>query len=117
MSNKAIENLNKQADTLKVLVNCKQKLRNAILKNADRDLIDAVCQCINNLLIGNLDISESDKKELHKYRHVLRKLVKKSSLKQKQKILVQKGGFLQYLIPAAITGISEIISSIVSNKD
>jgi hypothetical protein len=117
MSNRAINNLNKQSDMLKVLVHCKEKLRKVILKNADRDLVDAICQCINNLLIGNLDISESDKKELHKYRHILRKLVKKSTLKQKQKILVQKGGFLQYLIPAAITGISQIISSLVSNKD
>ena len=43
----------------------------------------------------------------------LRKIVQKSTLKEKKKILVQHGGFLQYLIPAAITGISEIISSLI----
>jgi hypothetical protein len=42
--------------------------------------------------------------------------VKKSNLASKKKILVQNGGFLQFLIPAVITGISEIVSSLISKK-
>ena len=44
------------------------------------------------------------------------KLVQKSTLKQKKKILVQQGGFLEYLIPAAISGITSIISSFINKE-
>ena len=72
------------------------------------------CLCENK--IKNMFISEDDKKRLYKYRNTLRKIVSKSSLKQKKKVLIQKGGFLQFIIPAAITGISSIISSLITNN-
>ncbi len=111
-----LKNINDQQDLLKALGHCKLKIRKAILNNADKDLVDAICQCVFNLLQGNLDLTQAQKTELNKYRHTLRKLVQKSSLKTKKKILSQHGGFLQYLIPAAISGISQIISSLVENK-
>jgi hypothetical protein len=98
--------IDKQKDLLLTLAHCKKKIRTAILQNADRQLIEAICECIYNLLKGNIELKETDKENLYKYRHILRKLVKRSNLKQKKKIIIQKGGFLQYLIPAAITGIS-----------
>ena len=63
-----------------------------------------------------LNINNSDFQKLKKYKTCLRKLVKKSNLASKKKILVQNGGFLQFLIPAVITGISEIVSSLISKK-
>jgi hypothetical protein len=39
-------------------------------------------------------------------------LVEKSSLKNKKKILIQQGGFLQYLIPAALATITPLIKTI-----
>ena len=101
---------------LKSFTHCKFEIRKAILKNADKDLVDAICQCVYNLLNGNLHLSTTEKEKLTKYRHALRKLVQKSTLKQKKKILVQQGGFLEYLIPAAISGITSIISSFINKE-
>ena len=43
----------------------------------------------------------------------MRKLVQKVGLKSKKQLLVQKCGFLQFLIPAAISGIASILSSVI----
>ena len=116
MVKSALENIKNQQDMLRVLANCKSKLRKAILNNADKELVDAICQCVFNILQGNVKLNTKETHKLKSYRTALRKLVDKSSLKTKKKILVQKGGFLQFLIPAAITGISSIISSLISAK-
>ena len=112
-----IEKFKKNQDTLKVLSRCKVNIRRAILLNADKDLIEVICHCIFNLLNGNINLSESDKNRLSLYKLTLRKLVEKSSVGEKKKILIQNGGFLQFLIPAAITGISSIISSLISSRN
>jgi hypothetical protein len=82
---KQLKNIGRQENLLKALAHCKIKIRKAILKNADRDLVDAICQCIFNLLNGNMNLSSSEKASLHKYRHTSRKLVQKSSLSKKKK--------------------------------
>ena len=116
MVKSAIDNIHKQKDMLNLLGHCKARLRKAIIRNSDKDLVDAICQCVYNVLKGNVDLSESEKHRLVLYKKTLRKLVSKSTLKEKKKILVQRGGFLEFLIPAAISGISSIISSIISSK-
>lgn len=108
---RAVEN---QTDMLKVLAHCKIKIRKAILKNADKELVDAICQCVFNMLQGNVQLTKAQKNSLSQYRHVMRKLVQKGGLKSKKQLLVQKGGFLQFLIPAAISGIATIIGSLIS---
>ncbi|KAK3909652.1 O-phospho-L-seryl-tRNA:Cys-tRNA synthase, partial [Frankliniella fusca] len=47
---------------LQVLQSAKPKLRKAILDNSDRALIYAICEICDNLLRGNIPISESHKK-------------------------------------------------------
>ena len=111
-----LEKLKNNQDTLNVLSKCKVKIRKAILRNADKELIEVICHCIYNLLNGNIKLSDSEKSHLTAYKQTLRKLVERSSLENKKKILIQKGGFLQFLIPAAITGISSIISSLISSN-
>ena len=116
MVNEHLENIKRQTNMLELISRSKVKLRKAILTNADKDLVEAICHLVFNLLKGNIHLSEKEKQKLSNYRKTLRNLVKKSSFKEKKKILVQKGGFLEYLIPAAIGGISSIISSIISSN-
>ncbi|KAK3918939.1 Putative uncharacterized transposon-derived protein, partial [Frankliniella fusca] len=47
---------------LQVLQSAKPKLRKVILENSDRALIYAICEICDNLLRGNIPISESHKK-------------------------------------------------------
>ena len=111
-----VTKLQKQKDLLKVLGECKAKIRRAMLKNADKELIESICHCVYNLLKGNIILTTSEKQNLVKYKKVLREQVQKSSVNHKKRILIQKGGFLEFLIPAAITGISSIISSVINSS-
>lgn len=106
--------LKTQLDLLKIISKPHSRYRKAILMNADRDLVHVLCEIIQNVLVGNVKISQEDKEKLRRFKTTLHSIIKKSSLKQKKKILIQKGGFLQFLIPAVITGISSIISSAIS---
>jgi hypothetical protein len=111
-----IKNLDKQKDMLCLLSKCKPAMRKAILSKDDKNLVAAICQTIHNMLEGNLSINNNDFKNLKKYKKTFRKLIEKSKLRNKKEILIQKGGFLQFLIPAVISGITSIMSSYISNK-
>ena len=111
-----VDQLIRQKDVLNTLAHCKPLIRKAILKNADKELVEVICHCVFNMLHGNITISAAEQQKLSAYKNRLRKLVEKSSFRQKKKLLEQSGGFLEYLIPAAITGISSIISSFINSS-
>ena len=46
MVDSSLEKLKRKKDVLKLLGECKSKIRKAILKNADKDLIETICHCI-----------------------------------------------------------------------
>jgi hypothetical protein len=113
--NQSLSNLHSNQDLLKLLSdkNIKKRYKNAIIKHADRNLIKAIEDSVYNLLKGNTKYQDSDLQNLTKYKHTLRNLIQKSNLKKKKKILVQRGGFLQYVLPAVITGLSTIVGELV----
>jgi hypothetical protein len=76
---------------LKILAKPNSRYREAILKNADKDLIYVLCVIIKDILDGKVKISETDREKLKKFRSTLHILVQKSSLSSKKKILIQKG--------------------------
>lgn len=87
-----------QAAILNIVFKAKPALRNALLKNADKQLICSICECVLNILHGNVSLKPKDKKKLSKHRDILRKLAQKSKggWKSKKRI-IQKGGNI--LIP------------------
>lgn len=96
----------KHLDTLRVLKTAKPKLRQSVLASADNDLIHCLCECAHNVLNGNVKLSPGQKKILGKHKKPIRDLAsKKTALKKKRRILVQKGGFLPALL-APIIGIA-----------
>ena len=71
--------------------------------------IKAVSECIHNVLFGNVKLSPYERKTLVKYKKVLKSLSHKCQpIREKKRVLKQKGGFLQYLIPAAITAVTSL---------
>ena len=101
---------------LKLLSSCKTKLRNAILTNSDSELVKVLRECVYNVLNGNVKVSKNVNTKLNKYKTVLRKFVyDKGSLNSKRKFLVQKGGFLQYLLPVVVDLAARGISNALSN--
>jgi len=110
-----IKDIQSQFELLSILGNA--KYRRAVLAKADKKLVNVICEVVYNVLKRNISIPEHVRTRLFKHKKLLRKLCEKSKFCSKKKILVQHGGFLQFLIPAVIGGLAQIISSYVSRPD
>lgn len=92
------------------------KLRKAIIKFGDSELIKTICEIALNTVNGNNPICNKTKKKLKRYKNDIRGLASsKRSEKSKRKILMQKGGFLPILIGSVLSGI--IGSLLEKNKN
>lgn len=99
---------------LKVLSESKPAARTAILENADKELIDCICEAIDNILRGNVKIPTECEKKLRRHAKVLKQLGKKSTgIKTRRQLLVQKGGFLPAILGPLIGIASGLISGLV----
>jgi len=107
--------LEKNKKFLKLLLLADRKIQKKLIQNSNKEQIYCICEIILNLLKGKIPISDDVFKLLNKEKKLLRKIVKKSSLKNK-KYLIQKGGFLQILLPTVISALSSIIGEIVKQE-
>ena len=85
-------------EALEKVKDCKQK-RNAIIDHAGKELVHCICDCVLNVLNGNIPLKYEEKKRLKRHRNWLRELVKKKTSDKKRKHFIQEGGFLGALIP------------------
>lgn len=86
-------------DVLKALHKLKPTQRVALLKTADKALVQCITECAYNILIGKVPLNSSQKSKLTRRKKVLRNLIKHSTgWKTKRNILVQKGGSILPLI-------------------
>ena len=109
MTRRVLKNL----DYLKAL-HCSQKVeKEQLLKHARAEIINAICDCAKNILLGNIDITSNEKKRLQPKKNVLRKLAdRKTKFKDRKKLLVQNGsGLLTALLAPVITTLASGILS------
>ena len=86
------------------------KYRSMLFKEAPNCVIQCISECCQNVLKGNVPMSEAQKRRLHSKRQHLRQVASKSiSIPKKRKILNQKGGFLPALIPIIASVLGNII--------
>ena len=91
--------LKRHVPLILVLAKAHPTIYKAILRSADRNLLQCLTECVLNILKGNVKLKPSYKARLTKYHQNLRKVAdNRVSLKEKQKI-VQTGGF----VPALLT--------------
>ena len=76
----------------------KQKC-NRIIDEGGMELVYCICDCVFNVLQGNIPVNEEEKNRLKRHRHFLRKLVNEKTSYKEKKRLIQRGGFLGALIP------------------
>lgn len=101
----------KNACLLETLCYLKKKQRASFLRDADNNLIKCIQECIFNTLRGNVPLDSKEKKRLIGHRAILRRIAsKQGNLKDKKKLLVQRGGFLPYLI---VPILSAVLSRII----
>ena len=105
--------VHKNHDWLKALHCCRKSEKQQLLKAARPELINAICDCIKNVLNGNVPISQSEKKKLGVKKTILRKLVdRKTKTPQRKKLLVQHGGGI--LVPLLAPILTGLLGNLIS---
>ncbi len=103
----------KHFDLLKVLRSADPKLRTAILKHCSNDTVRCLCDCVFNVLSGNLKLTPKQKKQLVRFKCALRQLASRSlPLNKKRNVLVQHGG----LVSAVLTPLLAIAATLLADK-
>ena len=75
---------------------------NRIIDEGGMELVHCICDCVHNILQGNIPINEEEKERLKRHRHCLRKLVNEKTSDREKKCIIQDGGFLGTLIPILV---------------
>jgi hypothetical protein len=107
-----MKRVNEYFHNLHVLKNDRPKLRKGIISNSDRDLVNCISECVLNVLNGNVALTGCVKRELSKQRLALRRLVvRRVPLQGKERLIVQRGGFLLPLLTAILTKLACLIAA------
>jgi len=92
-------------DYLTVLKKSNDKVRRAILENADCKLVNCLCEVALNTLHGAIPLTKAQKKRLVPHKNTLRLLSKKKlAWRKRRKILAKKGGAFIFPIIASLLG-------------
>ena len=79
-------------------------------KHCNADFVRCICECVKNLLKGNVPLSPAQKKKLSsKKKHLREVVLKKTSLRKKLK-LIQSGGFLGALLGPIVSVLSGLFN-------
>jgi len=114
MAGNSIHNQMNDIDFLRALIRAKSNVRRQMLKQATSSNLGLLLECVKNILVGNIPISDKKKKQLTKHKHKLRFLaLRQYNLKNKLRVLNQTGGslpaILSVLTPTIVTAIAELI--------
>ncbi len=107
-----MKNIEKHLHHLHLIGQCKPKIRKLILKNADKNFIKAICECIYNFINGNVVANDATVNKLKKHKKTIRKILTSKGVKNKKEILIQNGGFLPLLIPTILQVVTSLINDI-----
>ena len=105
-------------DYLSLIGKTKNKGKRAMLIDyANKEQIEAIAECIDNILQGNVPLTKKETTKLKKHKKAMRVVSDRHSpVKHKRNVLKQDGGFLSTLIPIAVSALGSLVSSLVNNK-
>ena len=90
---------------IRAIVNASPEDRKKIIKKSSAALLKTICDICYNLVEGNIELSEKQKKILKYNRKEIRRMGDtKVALQRKKRELIQKDGFIAGLIPALSIG-------------
>src|SRR3989442_13281123 len=91
--------LKKFTPYLRVLQKSSPKVRKALMKkHCSPEFVKCICECVKNVLVGNVSLSPEHKRRLKRHKRSLRRLVLKKTPLSEKKRIVQSGGFLGALL-------------------
>lgn len=110
-SSSSTRRLRRHYGTLRHMANCSPQTCSHLISSGSDELITTLSEICQNLLEGNIPLSDAQLESLRECADVLRTVCKKAtSIKKKRSVLVQQGGFL---IPALIGLALPLIKSIL----
>ena len=101
------------------------KIKKAIIANADADLLCALAECAYNILTKNIPLTPLQRQRLNKYRTKLRALAnRRTPAARRRRLLLQpqvgegqSGGFLSaFLAPLASSVLLPLLREVLMNK-
>ena len=107
-----VKNVKESKDFLKSLVKASNYKRKALLKTATPTQLKALQEISFNVAKNTVPLKKCHINKIIRggYKKALINCAKrKGSLEQKRKIFMQRGGFLQYIIPAALPYLQKYI--------
>ena len=110
--------LNLNISILDVIAKAPKRQREAIINTATRDQISCICDCCNNILNNNTQISTEELKKFKRYKELLRYLADSKGqreFKQKQ-YLIQSCGFLPLLLAPILGAAGSILAETLIKK-
>lgn len=96
---------------LRALHYLKPQYQKVLLKICNEDEINSICECIYNVLQGEIPLQKQQKNKLLKYKGILRKLISKGKNKSRRNIIIQKGGAFLPIILGSV--LSTILGSLI----
>ena len=102
--------IQKNLNWLKALHCCSKNEKEQLLKAAKPEAINTICDCIHNILQGNVPLSSNEKQKLNAKKTVLRRLAnRKTKALQRKRLLVQHGnGFLNSVLGPVLGALGNI---------
>jgi hypothetical protein len=101
---------------LKRLSRMKPADRKKYIGSCSSGFIHQLCECISNLIKGNVPVNMKHLTCLHRHKQSLRKLASKSTALGARKKLLQKGGFLTFLLKPLIAGLVSLFGGFIANR-
>ena len=93
------ETLKRNAAFLKLLSKANPRTRKAMLeKHCTKDFINCVSECCKNVLKGNVPLNRAQIAYLRRRKRMIRAVAQKKTSLRRKKGLIQKGGFLGFLL-------------------
>lgn len=104
--------------TVQYLSVCRDpKIRQLVLNKSSDGVIKAICNAALNVERGDVSLTPAQKRLFARHRkHISLLTARNVPLKKKRKALVQRGGFLQFLLPALLGPIISTIGNLLFNR-
>lgn len=101
---------------LELIRTCKPKKRKQLINGATADNIKALSEIAHNTLKGNLKLPEPILKKLKRHKSSIRSLAKKNqSVTAHKSMLIQKGGFLPFLVTPFLAAAGSLAGKVLAN--
>ena len=105
--------IKKHIHLLSLICECNRRQRNALIQTLSKDQLLAICECVDNVLNGNVKLDSKVLRSVRGKRNQFREIRKRSvPTRLKKEALLQTGGALPALLIPAISIASALISAL-----